>query len=376
MLGLIAVGMWLIAMVFKPLFISLLLSASIASLTFFAIYKPIHTILNAGLSRICSEASTRHISAILATITVAGVLISPLVFLIAGILGSFSAITETVYGFITNDPERMGHLFTGFEQAIGKFNSLYPSLAIPDHTILKIETSLKEIISEARHFGPSFMRYLWQGSGHIAQYVLALISLAFFFAHGPRLIHSALKLTPLEDEQILELKRNHRAIVFQLLTDTIGLAVARGLLLGGIARLCSPDYNPVIIASLAAFLSLLPVVGFSLVWLPIAWLSWQQGHYLTVAVISASGLLIDYGLLWVWSHLGHRVNARHSWLSFGLFLGLIGGMLTFGTKGLIIGPMAVVFTSTFTRFWLPLYGVEPAMSDETDITQVNDSPKV
>ena len=82
--------------------------------------------------------------------------------------------------------------------------------------------------------------------------------------------------------------------------------------------------------------------------------------------VSAVGLLAGYGLTWLWNSVGHRVNARSSWLSFGLFLGFIGGILTFGTKGLVIGPMAVVFTSTFTRFWLPLYGIANPLGSELE----------
>ena len=43
-------------------------------------------------------------------------------------------------------------------------------------------------------------------------------------------------------------------------------------------------------------------------------------------------------------------------MSFLLFIGFVGGLLSFGIKGLLIGPVAVLFVSTLGSFWLPLYG--------------------
>ena len=357
MLGLIAIGIWLIAMVFQPLLISLLLSASIASLTYLIIYQPVLFAVQILGKANLSPLTIRQIAGVIATVIMVVLIISPVLLLVAGALGSFAAISDTFVGIIMRDPERMKVLLDSIEGSLRDFNDIYPTLAIPDETIASLRSSVGDIIREARDFGPNFMRFLFAGSGYLAQYILAFISLAFFYAHGPRLINAALRMTPLNNEQIIQLKDDSRAVIINLLTDTIGLALARGILLASIARLCNPDFNPVLIAVLAAFLSLLPVVGFSLVWLPLVWISWQKQHYISVAAIGTAGLLIDYGLHWVWSRFGHRVSSRSSWLSFGLFLGLIGGLLSFGPKGFVIGPMAVVFTSTMMRFWLPIYGV-------------------
>jgi predicted PurR-regulated permease PerM len=55
--------------------------------------------------------------------------------------------------------------------------------------------------------------------------------------------------------------------------------------------------------------------------------------------------------------IGERIGERGHWLGFLLFLGLVGGLLSFGTKGFIIGPVSVVLVATLGSFWLPLYGV-------------------
>ena len=44
------------------------------------------------------------------------------------------------------------------------------------------------------------------------------------------------------------------------------------------------------------------------------------------------------------------------WLSFLLFLGLVGGVLGFGLRGLILGPAAVLTVSILIQVLPALYG--------------------
>ena len=52
------------------------------------------------------------------------------------------------------------------------------------------------------------------------------------------------------------------------------------------------------------------------------------------------------------------------WMGFLPFLGVVGGLLTYGPKGLIIGPFAVVLVFTVGRAWLPLYLSDGDADDE------------
>ena len=59
--------------------------------------------------------------------------------------------------------------------------------------------------------------------------------------------------------------------------------------------------------------------------------------------------------------------------SFFLMLGIIGGLLQFQLKGLIIGPVTVVFVGTLFAFWLPLYGIGQHPATATD--ELDEDPK-
>ena len=48
--------------------------------------------------------------------------------------------------------------------------------------------------------------------------------------------------------------------------------------------------------------------------------------------------------------MGKRLHEQVLWLSFLLFLGIIGGILSYGPQGFVIGPMAVVLAYGLVRF--------------------------
>jgi predicted PurR-regulated permease PerM len=48
--------------------------------------------------------------------------------------------------------------------------------------------------------------------------------------------------------------------------------------------------------------------------------------------------------------MGRRLHDQGAWLSFLLFLGIIGGILAYGPQGFVIGPMSVILAYGLTRF--------------------------
>ena len=63
--------------------------------------------------------------------------------------------------------------------------------------------------------------------------------------------------------------------------------------------------------------------------------------------------------------MGRRLHEQGAWMSFLLFLGIIGGILGYGAQGFVIGPMAVVLAYGLVRF-LASPGREPDELGETE----------
>ena len=101
---------------------------------------------------------------------------------------------------------------------------------------------------------------------------------------------------------------------------------------------------------LGAFVGLVPVVGSAMVWLPLSSLVWTRGEPVTAILMAGLSLFLNYLISRVRASMGRRLHEQGAWLSFMLFLGIIGGILSYGPQGFIIGPMAVVLAYGIVRF--------------------------
>jgi predicted PurR-regulated permease PerM len=194
----------------------------------------------------------------------------------------------------------------------------------------------------------------------VAQLALSVVSLAYFNVDGPRLAAAVLSYAPLTEEQRCRLVEQHRRVVLRLLTDTVATAAVKGLVLGTVVwgwdQVRGSGSLPWLAIVLAASLiTLLPLVGVTMVWLPFAGLAWSQGDHVGAVALA----VLSWGANFVmdrWrERIGRRFHERTDWIGFLLLLGVIGGVLSYGPKGLIIGPFAVVMVVTVGRAWLPLY---------------------
>jgi hypothetical protein len=87
-----------------------------------------------------------------------------------------------------------------------------------------------------------------------------------------------------------------------------------------------------------------------MVWLPLSSLVWGQGKPITAIILALLSLLLNYLISRARAGMGQRLHQQGAWLSFLLFLGIIGGILSYGPQGFVIGPMAVVLAYGLVRF--------------------------
>jgi predicted PurR-regulated permease PerM len=345
-------------MVYLSLLKPILLAAALALLTAPVLSRPLSSLVGRFLPRL-SEHVRRKMVGVAAAVVIVAVLVTPVVVLLVTTTGSISDVAEMVVGLVVNDQSRLDELHNILAGQVEQLNRMYPRLHLDR---ADIPGRIMELLREARGFGPAVVGFLFRGTGRVAEIALALISLAFFIAEGPRLVDALLVYSPLSDEQKNHLVDRHRKVVVRLLADTVGTAVAKGLVLGLVAwsvdRVVGFDrFSYPLIAILGAFISLLPLVGVTIVWLPLAVILWTADHPVAAAVLAVASLVGASAIDRLRRNLFRGLDDRGSWMSFLLFLSLIGGLLTFGLSGFVIGPMAVVLIYGLGSFWLPLYGI-------------------
>ncbi len=352
----IVASIWLLAEVVAPLFEPILLAAALAMLTYPVLHDPVQRVV-ARLLPFVDTPLRGRIAGIASTVLLVSVLLTPFALLVLNSVDSLQDAARLALGVLQNSAASLNDLQTKVAERAKEIGELYPQLKLdPDPLAERLMAALKE----ALHLGPSFLSFIFEGTGAVAQIALAFISLAFFYVEGPRLARALLGYSPLDAEQQATLLHNHRRTVLRLLSDTVATAVVKGIVLGlivwGLDRLVGAGRLPFLpIALVAGVLSLLPLVGVAMVWLPFAGLLWTTNRPGAIALAAAcwlANLAIDHAR----DRVGRRLDDHSSWRSFLLFLGLVGGLLSYGLKGLVIGPMAVVLVTTVCSAWLPLYG--------------------
>ena len=366
LLLLLLCAVWLLCSVLAPLSDPLLLAMAVAAMTYPVIYKPVE-VLSTRLFPNVNPTLRRQSCGPIAALLLVCIAISPFLLIIFTTIPSISEALWILVNVPRQDPEAIDRLATVISSQAEAIHQLYPKLPINAEAVHQ-----EAVIVLTNDFNVDIMNFLSQGSSRLAELVLSLVALAFFYAHGPRLLHVFLDYTPLTPDQQDEMTKHHFQVIVRLLHDTIGTAVVKGFIMGLIIWGLTGN-SFLLVAILSAFLSLLPIIGLTMVWLPLAALSWSHGDYITAVLIAIISLIANYGIDWVRNHYGRRIHDRDAWTSFLLFLGLVGGIIVYGLKGFVVGPMVVVITSVLGRFWLPLYGfhTDTARFEHTHKTHVD-----
>jgi predicted PurR-regulated permease PerM len=335
-IGLVLAAVWWLLVVIAPVRDALLLAASLAALTYPVLFSPIDRQLDRWSG--WGEKQRRYVSALVATVVLGAGLLGVLLLVLWALLGSLTGTVQTVIGLAFHDPPTVDHLVDLVVERAAVVARLYPDLHLD---LGMLRQALSSMLAQTA-VGPAMLGYLVTGTGGVlAQSALTLVTLFYLYGQGPRLVELMLSALPLSATQVAELRTDFSSTAVHLLSGTLGRALAHGLVLALLAWLLG-GFNPLLVLPVAAFIALLPVVGPMVAWLPLASLLWTQGlpiHALAFAAIAiASWWLIEEAA----RRLAVTLGTDALWLSFLVFLAVVGGVLGFGWRGLVLGPAAVL----------------------------------
>lgn len=174
--------------------------------------------------------------------------------------------------------------------------------------------------------------------------VIMVIAVYFFFAEGPAMLTTLMRLSPLDDTYERELLVEFDSICRAVVTATLLAAVVQGLLAGFGFWLAGLD-SVFLLMLLTTVFAMVPFVGAATVWVPAAlWLFLYEdrmGAAILLAIygagiVSTSDNIIKPLVLSGTSNL-HPLLA---------LLSVLGGVQVMGPIGIFVGPMIVVFFKT------------------------------
>lgn len=196
-------------------------------------------------------------------------------------------------------------------------------------------------------------------------FFIFMYTLFFFLKDGRRLIEKILFYLPLKDEDEHRLLDKFTSVTRATLKGTLVIGVLQGSL-AGVAFWVVGIPSALFWGTIMVVLSVIPVIGSPMVWVPAAIIWGASGH-----VLGAVGLAVFCGAL-----VGSLDNILRPMLvgkdtrmhELFILLGTIGGISMFGIVGFVIGP---IVAALFITVW-EIYGetfkayLPPARREGTD----------
>lgn len=332
---------------YEPFLMNLLVAFLIALATM-PIYEKIEQKLKFSL-----------LSAFCMTLLLVGLCFLPFGYLLAFIAHFTQTITpqsldlQTLSGFLTTVKEE----------------SLFTLYHLIDYLPTEVQTQIKNWlssilptdVSEILKKGVGILTQIGkQGLNFLNDTAFIIIFIFCFYYYGQRVGKYFLHLIPIEEKHIKDLYNEVAGVLSVVFYSSIASMALQGFLFG--ILMYYYDYNPLLCGILYGFASLVPIVGGTLVWLPIAGYELYLGDLSGAIIISLYSIIViatlaDNGVKPFLITLINRILLKSpvEINEMLVFFAIIAGISSFGFFGIVLGPAITAFFVALLRIYKKLY---------------------
>lgn len=271
-----------------------------------------------------------QIAALVSTLGIVVVILLPIVLLSMVALRDLASSVEWLEGQI-----RAG--FPMFGEVAARVDGLLAALGFGG-------TSLSEAIANRLQQFPDLVLgrtfSLVSGLGGVAlQAGVGLFTLFYLLQDGDRMLQAAKSHVPLASGPTELLAKRSYEVIFAAVYGHVFVALVQGLL-GGVIFWALGIPTPIVWGALMAALSMIPMVGPAFVWAPAGIVLIATGSTVRGVVLLLLGVLLISTVDNVIRAI--LVSARARVHPLVVFFGVLGGVLTFGVVGILVGPVLIV----------------------------------
>jgi predicted PurR-regulated permease PerM len=182
-------------------------------------------------------------------------------------------------------------------------------------------------------------------------YALAVVTL---YVEGPALLRTAMQVSPLRDAYERRLFEVFREFATNMLFGSIATSAVQGFV-AGVGYAIVGVGSLVFVTLLTAMSSFVPVVGTSVVWIPMALYigathGWQWGVFVAVWNAGLTGT-IDNVVRPLF------IRGRSQIHPLAIVLAVLGGLAWLGIAGALVGPVIVAVLAAMLTIWREDYSV-------------------
>lgn len=327
---------YLVWQIFYPFITALALSAIIVVVCY-----PLNVFFFKFLSR-----QNRSVAALLSTITVFCVVVTPIFFASTLLVNEFVTYYKT---FDTAGQMPIDTAFSGVEAQLQTY--------IPGFDINFSDQVRQSVTWFSNHIGTIFAGTV----SVIVTFLIGMLGSFYLFRDGKRLIEWFIKVSPLKNSEDMVILDRVAKSIRSVVLGTVLVAIIQGIVATvGFSIFGIPQ--PILWGSIAALGAVLPGIGTAGIMVPAVLYLFYIGHMgaaIGLAVWAITAIVVVDNI--VGPYLMSRGNNLHPFI---VLISVLGGITLFGPIGFILGPVCI----SLLMVLLELYGVY--MNDDPD-----DNPK-
>jgi predicted PurR-regulated permease PerM len=178
-------------------------------------------------------------------------------------------------------------------------------------------------------------------AGAVGQTVLVVFTLFYFFRDGENIRQAAYEMVPLQRVQWRDIIARTQDVIAATVYGVLAISAIQGTL-GTFIFWVLGLPSPLLWGVVMFFLSMIPMAGAFLVWVPAALYLALMGSYVKAIILVVWGVVVIGSIDNVLSpKLVGRRACLHELL---IFFAVLGGLQVFGVLGLVLGPVVVAMT--------------------------------
>ncbi len=321
MIALAAAAVYICWLMLLP-FVNVLAWASVLVILF----HPIH-------QRLVSLTNRPALSALLSTVMVIAVILLPLTLLTIVVSKEIGEVARDVQGFFRT-------LFDPNSPVTGRITGWLGRYADAAHIDLQ-SYLLDRLRNVSEAIAGRTLGLLGGVAGVIIQIFFTVFTMYYLFRDGDRIYDAMLDVIPLDRAETRKIFDRTREVIHASVYGVMVIAMIQGTL-GSLAFAVLGLPSPVVWGVAMFFMSMIPLVGTSVIWAPTAIYLAMSGHWGKALALALWGALV-IGTVDNFLRpklVGERTNL-HELL---IFFSVLGGLQIWGPLGLVLGPVVIAVT--------------------------------
>ena len=321
LLAVTAIALYLCWLMLQP-FVAVLAWAAVLVIVFY----PVH-------SRLLKRLKKPGLSALLSCILVILTIMVPVVLVTVAVLNEFS-------GAIHNLQATIAYLLDPNSPYTGRMLS-WVSKYIDIEEIRSGQYLLDRLKGVSGQLAGQTLGVIGGVIGAIVQIFFVIFTMYYLFRDGDKIFTGLRDALPLEREQATAIMARTRDVIGASVYGVLAIAIVQGVL-GGLAFWALGVPSAIVWGVVMTFLSMIPMLGAFLVWVPAAAYLALTGHPVKALLMVLWGtLVIGMADNFLRPKLVGERTKLHELV---IFFAVLGGLQVFGVLGIVLGPVVVAIT--------------------------------